>query len=187
VRVTYRYIRPCVVLYARGCGAYATSVATAWQTMHGWLERHNVRHLFRRGLGIFHDDPTVTSPDALRYDACILPAQSIPDAEPEAGIGRQTLSGGAYAVHAHVGPYEGTGEAFSKMRRVAVAKRGLSIDLGRPFVAIYLNDPQLTREVHRRTELCIPVVPIRMPASSNDDSEQADSVQAIIDRYRAQG
>ena len=93
MRVTYRYIRPCVVLYARGIGAYTTSVAAAWRTMHGWLESHNVRHLFRRGLGVFHDDPTVTSPDALRYDACIVPVQSIPDADPKAGISRQTLAG----------------------------------------------------------------------------------------------
>jgi AraC family transcriptional regulator len=182
VRVTYRYIRPCVVLYARGIGAYTISVAAAWRTMHGWLESHNVRHLFRRGLGVFHDDPTVTSPDALRYDACIVPVQSIPDADPKAGISRQTLAGGAYAVHAHVGPYEGTGEAFSKMRRVAVPKRGLSIDFGRPFVAMYLNDPQLTREVHRRTELCIPVVPMRMPATSNDDSEQAVIIAELASR-----
>ena len=185
MRVTYRYIRPCVVLYARGIGAYATSVATAWRTMHGWLEGHNVRHLFRRGLGIFHDDPTVTSVDALRYDACIPPLDGIPDGDAEAGIGRQTLAGGAYAVYAHVGPYENTGAAFSKMRRITVAKRGLSIDFGRPFVAIYLNDPLVTREVHRRTELCIPVMPMRMPLSSNDDGEQADLARVLSQRYRA--
>jgi hypothetical protein len=52
-----------------------------------------------------------------------------------------------------------------------VPKRGLSVDYDRPFMAIYLNDPALTREIHRRTELCIPVLPIRMPLSSNDDQE----------------
>ena len=77
------------------------------------------------------------------------------------------------------------GEAFSKMRRITVAKRGLSIDFGRPFVAIYLNDPLVTREVHRRTELCIPVMPMRMPLSSNDDSEQADLARVLNERFRA--
>jgi hypothetical protein len=61
------------------------------------------------------------------------------------------------------------------MRRDTVVKRGLTIDFGRPYVAIYLNDPRMTREMHRRTELCIPVVPMRMPVSSNDD-EHADPV-----------
>jgi len=185
VRVTYRYIRPCVVLYARGIGSYATSVAAAWKTMHGWLEAGNVRHLFRRGLGIFHDDPSVTAADALRYDACIPPIDGVTDGDPEAGIGRQTLAGGAYAVYAHVGPYENTGEAFSKMRRITVVKRGLSIDVGRPFVAIYLNDPQVTREVHRRTELCVPVMPMRMPLSSNDDVEHLDIARTLAHRQRA--
>ena len=48
-------------------------------------------------------------------------------------------------------------------------KRGLSLDYERPFVTIYLNDPAITREMHRRTELCVPVLPVRMPLSSNDD------------------
>ena len=88
-------------------------------------------------------------------------------------------------MHAHVGPYEGTGKLFSQLRRVTVAKRGLSIDFGRPFVAIYLNDPLLTREMHRRTELCIPVVPMRMPLSSNDDVDQANTADAAAPRYKA--
>ena len=110
------------------------------------------------------------------------------DSEQEARARRRAqlkLAGGAYAVHAHVGPYEGTGKLFSQMRRVTVAKRGLSIDFGRPFVAIYLNDPLLTREMHRRTELCIPVVPMRMPLSSNDDCEQADITRMLTQRHRA--
>jgi DNA gyrase inhibitor GyrI len=52
-----------------------------------------------------------------------------------------------------------------------VQKRGLTIDNDRSFMTIYLNDPAVTREMHRRTELCVPVVPIRMPLSSNDDQE----------------
>ena len=82
-------------------------------------------------------------------------------------------------------PTRDTGEAFSKMRRVTVAKRGLSIDFGRPFVAIYLNDPLVTREMHRRTELCIPVMPMRMPLSSNDDGEQAAIARVLNERHRA--
>ena len=35
------------------------------------------------------------------------------------------------------------------------------MDYDRPFMAIHLNDPRITREVHRRTELCVPVLPLR--------------------------
>jgi hypothetical protein len=93
----------------------------------------------------------LTAPELLRYDACV-PVNFGFDADPEAGIGRQTLPGGAYAVQTHVGSYADAGELFSRLHREIVPKRGLSVDYDRPFVAIYLNDPSLTREVHRRTE-----------------------------------
>jgi len=98
------------------------------------------------------------------------------DADPAAGIGRQILPGGAYAVHTHVGPYDQMGDIISKLRTSLVQKRGLTVDYDRSFMTIYLNDPALTREMHRRTELCIPVLPIRMPLSVNDDHE-ADIVE----------
>ena len=60
-------------------------------------------------------------------------------------------------------------------------KRGLSLDYDRPFVTIYLNDPAITREMHRRTELCVPVLPVRMPLSGNDDDAGHDGDQAVAD------
>jgi hypothetical protein len=57
------------------------------------------------------------------------------------------------------------------------------VDYDRPFMAIHLNDPAITREVHRRTELCIPVVPIAMPLASNDDlREPAGDLAGIARR-----
>jgi hypothetical protein len=63
------------------------------------------------------------------------------------------------------------GEVLSRLHRDIVPKRGLAVDYDRPFVAIHLNDPAITREMHRRTELCVPVNPVRMPLSSNDDED----------------
>ena len=63
------------------------------------------------------------------------------------------------------------GEVLSKLHTNVVQKRGLSVDYDRPFMTIYLNDPALTREMHRRTELCIPVIPIRMPLSATTTSK----------------
>jgi DNA gyrase inhibitor GyrI len=82
-------------------------------------------------------------------------------------------------VQTHVGSYADAGELFSRLHREIVPKRGLSVDYDRPFVAIYLNDPSLTREVHRRTELCVPVLPVCMPLSSNDDGDEHAVAQAV--------
>jgi AraC family transcriptional regulator len=168
------------VLYARSTGPYGESVAAAWDTLGRWLEGQGLRSRVKLGYGLFRDDPTRTASDLLRYDACV-PVMPGVDAAVCAAIGRQTLRGGAYAVHTHVGAYANSGESFSRLHREVVPKRGLAVDYDRPFMAIYLNDPALTREVHRRTDLCVPVLPIRMPVSSNDDGELDDLAEALKD------
>jgi AraC family transcriptional regulator len=171
VRVAYRQIRPTSVLFARSVGGYKIAVKDAWEKLGRWLAHHQVRRQAKRGLGLFHDNPQVTPPELVRYDACVELTGF--DADPEAGIGRQTLSGGTYAVHTHVGAYEPVGGLFSQLHRDWVPKQGLAVDYDRPFMAIYLNDPLITREVHRRTELCIPVLPLRevLPVESSAPSE----------------
>lgn len=183
VRVAYRYIRPSTVVFVRSVGPYQVSSAEAWRLMGAWLERDRRRARVKQAFGLFRDNPRCTAPELLRYDACVPLAADL-DADPESGVGRQTLQGGAYAVQTHVGSYSTTGELFSRLHREVVPQRGLSVDYERPFVAIYLNDPTITREVHRRTELCVPVIPVRMAISSNDD-EVADAVQAGDERQLA--
>jgi AraC family transcriptional regulator len=171
VRVTYRYVRPMQVAYARAFGPYETSSRQAWRTIEDWITRHQARARVKQAYGYFRDNPRLTAPELLRYDACVPMTFGL-EPECEAGIATQTLPGGAYAVHTHVGSYVETGRLFSQLYREIVPKRGLSLDYDRPFLAIYLNDPAITREMHRRTELCVPVLPVRMPLSSNDDEAE---------------
>ena len=97
-------------------------------------------------------------------------------------IGRQTLPGGAFAVHIHVGSYEEAGPLLSRLCNEVVPKRALTVDHERPLVAVYLNDPQITRELHRRTELCIPVMPIPMPLATNDEGQEGYDIAEIARR-----
>jgi AraC family transcriptional regulator len=168
VRVVYQYLKPSSVVFARSMGPYGEASREAWRLMMAWIDHQQARSRVKLGCGLFRDNPKVTAPELLRYDACVPVAFGF-DADPEAGIGRQTLPGGAYAVHTHVGSYAEAGHVISLMHRTIVPKRGLSVDYDRPFLAVYLNDPGITREVHRRTELCVPVIPVRMPLFSNDD------------------
>lgn len=41
----------------------------------------------------------------------------------------------------------------------------------------FLNDPRMTAQPHRRTELCVPVIPLRMSAFAND----AGHLDAVAD------
>jgi AraC family transcriptional regulator len=166
VRVTYRYIRPLTVLFVRALGPYNVSAPRAWAVLGEWLERKQARKSILRGYGFCRDNPLTTPPDHIRYDACI-PLMPGLDVDIEGGVGRQTLRGGAYAVYTHIGHYEEAGEIFSQLYRHAVPNRGLSVDPGRPFVSIYLNDPLVTRAVHRRTELCVPILPLQFQRAAS--------------------
>lgn len=179
MRVAYRQFRPVTLLYARGTGAYGSAAHDAWRTMESWLENNKAGQRVKVRYGIMHDNPATTEPGLLRYDACV---QAMPGLEldPAAGIRRLILPGGAYAVHTHIGSYDRTGDLFTELCKEAVPKRGLALDTERPFFATYLNDPSITREMHRRTDICVPVIPLVMPVANNDDVEENGFSPALM-------
>jgi DNA gyrase inhibitor GyrI len=147
----------------------------AWKTMGRWLDGRRARPHMRVSYGLFRDNPRQTPAELLRYDACIPMAAGLED-DPAAGIRRQFLPGGAFAVYTHVGGFETTGQLFSQLYREEIPARGLEADEDRPFLAIYRTDPTVTREQFQRTELCVPVLPLPVSHASNDD--ETDSVAA---------
>jgi hypothetical protein len=84
-------------------------------------------------------------------------------------------------VQTQVGSYADAGELYSKLHREIVPKRGLHVDYDRPFMTIYLNDPTVTREVHRRAELCVPVLPVRIAFSSDEEAVSAEARECAHD------
>ncbi len=46
-------------------------------------------------LGVCRDDPEVTAPDRVRYDACLLVGET---SAPEGEVGVQRIGGGEYAL-----------------------------------------------------------------------------------------
>ncbi len=166
-------MRPAAVVYTRSTGGYQAAAKDAWDRLNAWLAAHEARRQVKRGFGLFHDNPEVTPPELLRYDACVELMTGI-DADPAAGICRQMLSGGTYGAHTHVGGYQHMGGLLSQLHRNWVPKQGLAVDYDRPFMAIHLNDPHVTREIHRRTELCIPVVPLAVALPAENENTGAD-------------
>lgn len=169
MKIAYRHMRPMTVLFARSTGPYAAAAEEAWRTMGQWLDARRARPLMRVSYGLFRDDPRTTAPELLRYDACIPLVIGLED-DGTGGIGRQILPGGAYAVRTHVGAIEATGQIFSELLRREIPARGLTIDEERAFLSVYPTDPTVPREMHRRTEICVPVYPLRMPLAGNSDA-----------------
>lgn len=163
MRIDCRYQRPAAVAYARATGPYEASSKAAWGQMLEWLDVLGLRDKVVRGIGFIRDNPSTTGAFLRRYDACV---ELIPglDADLSAGIGRQMIAGGTYAIHTHVGAHGRIPEAFSQLHRTWLPMHGFAVDYERPFMEIYLTDPATTTAAGHRTELCVPVLPVAMDA-----------------------
>jgi AraC family transcriptional regulator len=166
-----------MVLSARSTGPYEEAARSAWAVLAQWLEQRQAHQFVKQVYGVFRDNPRLTDQDLLRYDACVALPPGL-GREPDGRVGRQMLPGGAYAVHTHVGSHGHIGSLFARMHRDEVPKRGLTVEHDRPFMAIYLNDPMRTAEAYRRSELCVPVLPVRMQLAGNDDEHGEAAILA---------
>lgn len=104
-------------------------------------------------IGISYDDPNVTEPDKIRYDACI----SVGDDFVATGeLKTQTIPAGEFAVLRHVGSYQGFHAKYQWLYGVWLPNSGRE-----PHSApleIYRNNPQDTPEDELITDICIPLV-----------------------------
>jgi AraC family transcriptional regulator len=157
MRVSVRYLRPSAVLYIRSTGPYEQSANAAWERMRTWLDSQDMTSLPGRGIGYIRDNPERTGPFLRRYDACIDIVPGL-DTDYHAGVGRQTLPSGTFAVYEHVGAHSELRDAFNVMKNSAIPQRGFKIDGARAFLEIYLDDPKLVPVAQCRTELCVPIM-----------------------------
>src|SRR3974390_854201 len=105
-----------------------------WAGMNGLLGP-NVRL-----LGISHDDPVITPPERLRYDAAIVVGEGVKGG---GGVGIQEVPGGENAVPVHRGPYDTLSATYSRLCGEWVAASDRELRDGPP-VEFYLNDPSVT-------------------------------------------
>ncbi len=107
-------------------------------------------------LGVCHDDPDVTPPEKIRYDACVTVADRF---EPEGDIGLQTLPAGDYAMTTHQGPYAELGRTYSLLCGEWIPRSGRLLR-GAPCLEIYLNDPEGTEPEELLTDIYVPLEPV---------------------------
>jgi AraC family transcriptional regulator len=101
-------MRSVEVAFLRHTGPYQEVPPDSWSRIRDRLRELG---LPTDGLpaGIAHDDPRITPPENLRFDAAWTIASDLP---PECGLGQQTLPGGSYAVTTYVGPLALLGHAY---------------------------------------------------------------------------
>lgn len=140
------------VAFMRHIGPYAGCCA-AWEKLCGWAAPRGLFGPDTRFLGVSYDDPDVTPPDKIRYDACFTVGN---DFRPEGDIGVQDVSGGEYACVVHKGPFEGLQQTYHRLCGEWIPAHDRELRSS-PSYEIYLNDPNVTPPEELLIEVCVPL------------------------------
>ncbi len=145
--------QPVTVAYLRHVGPYGKPISEFWQkTVYPWMLTNNL--LGRPRYGISYDDPSITEPGKLRYDACVEVPEGFVGAGPHQ---MTTIPGGKYAVSPFKGTSEAIGGAWASLLRDWLPASGMQLD-SRPFFEYYANDSSFNPKTGEFTcDLCIPV------------------------------
>jgi AraC family transcriptional regulator len=106
-------------------------------------------------FGLTWDDPDVTAPERLRYDACVPVPESI-GAEGEVGI--HLVPAREYAAVTYRGPYEGLDEVYRWLCGAWPPRSGREVSAA-PCLEFYRNDPRLTPPAELLTDVFLPLEP----------------------------
>ena len=138
------------VAFVRHVGPY-DACKTAWETLCGWAGPKGLLGPETAFVGVCHDDPEITPPEKVRYDACAGVPESV---EPEGKVGVKDIGGGEYAVVLHKGPFENMYATYAWLCGVWAAENEREL-AGEPSLEFYLNDPDTTPPEDLRTKLCV--------------------------------
>jgi AraC family transcriptional regulator len=141
------------LVFFRHVGPYG-EVGQAWQKLYAWAGRSGLLGPAAETLGIVHDDPEITPPERLRYDAALVVNERVRPAG-EAGI--LELPPSEYAVAVHTGPYETLNDTYSRLCGEWLPASGREARSA-PGLEIYRNSPCNTPPDRLVTEIYIPLV-----------------------------
>jgi AraC family transcriptional regulator len=142
-----------LVAFVRHTGPY-NDVGVAWRALMAWAGRRGLLGPGMRLIGLVHDDPDVTAPEHVRYDAAVVIAQP---AEPEGDVGVQEIEGGSFAVARHQGPYETLGATYARLCGEWAPRAGHELRSA-PALEAYLNWPGMTTPNGLLTDVYVPLI-----------------------------
>jgi len=147
-------LQPMRVAFMRHVGPY-NQVGETWGKFCAWAGPRRLLGPNTKFLAVCHDDPEVTPPDKIRYDACIPVDASF---QPEGEVGVQEIEGGDYAVVTHHGPYEKLSDSWAYLCGQWLPNSGRELRSS-PGFEVYLNSPQETAPENLLTDLHLPLEP----------------------------
>jgi len=152
MNVQIKKIEPMRVAFVRHTGPYK-ECGVAWGKLCGWAGPKGLLRAGVKFLGQSHDDPEVTPPEKLRYDACITVDAGV---QAEGEIGVQVIPGGDYAMVTHFGPYENLNKTYAQIMGEWLPRSGREAST-KPCFEVYLNSPDSTAPQDLITEIYVPL------------------------------
>ena len=154
MNVTIEQLKPTRVAFIRHTGPY-NDVGRTWDKLLMFLGKEGLVGGDTQFIGVCHDDPAVTPPAKVRYDACV----TVDDAfQPQGEIGVQVIAGGDYAVMTHFGPYQNLGKSYAKLLGQWLPRSNRTLRSA-PCFEIYLNSPENTEPEDLVTDVYAPLQP----------------------------
>lgn len=150
MEATVKTIEPLRVAFVRHIGPYE-QCESAWEKLCAWAGPKNLLGPETPFIGLCHDDPEITPPEKIRYDACVSVPEGI---EPEGEVGIKEIGGGSYAVTMHTGPYQNLHATYAWLCGVWAVENGQEL-MSEPSLEFYLNDPQSTPPEELKTEVYV--------------------------------
>jgi AraC family transcriptional regulator len=146
--------QPVNVAYLRRVGPYGPGLSDFWsETVAPWMATNNL--LGKPRYGISHDDPNITAPEKLRYDAAVEVPEDFTGSGPYL---KTMIPGGKYASSRFKGTGDQIGAAWESLLRDWLPDSGMQLD-GRPFFEYYPTDAAYDPKTGAfECDLCIPVV-----------------------------
>jgi AraC family transcriptional regulator len=152
VEVKIEIRKPVRVAFMRHVGPYS-EVGQTWDKLLPALGKEGFLGGDAQFIGICHDDPEVTPPDKIRYDACVTVDESF---VPEGDAGVQVVPGGTYARTTHFGPYQKLGETYARLLGQWLPRSGYELRSS-PCFEVYLTDPQSVEPEDLVTDVYAPL------------------------------
>ena len=154
MNVQIKTVNPMRVAFMRHAGPY-NEAGDTWEKLCLALGKEGLIGGDSQFIGVSYDDPEVTPPDKIRYDACITVNERFAAA---GDIGVQTLPGGLYAMTTHFGPYDGLAKTYSRLFGQWLPRSGRRLGPG-PCFESYLNSPENTEPEDLLTDVYLPLEP----------------------------
>lgn len=154
MHVELQQLKPMRVAYLRHIGPYNAVMAT-WDRLLTIMGKDGYLGGCPMMLGICHDDPEITPPSKIRYDACI---EVDDEFQAHQGIEVQVVEGGEYARTTHTGPYNNLGKTYMEFLGQWLPRSGRELR-DAPCFEVYMNDPQSTAPEELLTDIYAPLAP----------------------------